>query len=271
MLPLNCPPFTLAQRLNPEAWRNIADCAYARHRLHSAAQDYDACSREWQSWELAIAQSKLAAEPLPIKVADGMHFYGKAPELDGLCIDRDWHLEQSINGETVSVPDYLDSAISDEETGWKDKVCDYLKAIDDKNRDFVWDRLEINGEHDLTEDVDAVSFTPSDRGDRFWSQDTYIACDGKLKRMDGSIGDSNFLDDRLGWHVADLQTGDYLAECENKTQRYSVGYSNNPTAELRGDSIGDPVWHYGLGCFVGRLKYWPRPVRLYPETPCYGG
>ena len=270
MLTLNRPPVTLAQHLSPDAWRNIADCAYARLRLHSAAQDYDACGREWQSWDVAIAQSKLAAEPFPIKVADGIRFYGKLPKIDDLLIDRDWHLEQSVNGENVSVPDYLDSAICDEEAGWKDKVCDYLKVIDDRNRDFAWDRLEITGEHDLTGDIEAVAFTPSDCGDRFWSQDTYVVCDGKLQRMDGSIGDSSILDSRLGWYVATLQDGEYLAECENQTQRYSVGYSNNPTAELQRDLIGEPAWHHGLGCFVGRLRFWTEPVRLYPETPCYG-
>lgn len=234
-------------------------------------QDWQACDGESASSSLAFSQATLTREPFPVVVADGIICHGSVPVWDRLMIDRDWHLEQSINGQTLTIPDYLDCAICDEDKGWQDRVCQYLRAIDDRNRDYVFYRLEIIGEHDISGDIFAVLFVPADCADRLWCQDTFIVCDGKLQEMDGSIGDSNFLDNHIGWHVADLQTGDYLAECERETQRYSAGYSHDPTGELERDLIGEPVWHYGLNCFVGRLRCNPHPVRLYPETPCYGG
>lgn len=271
MLPLNRKPETLAQRLSPDAWRNAMNCAIKRHAMAAESRDYDRSSGEAATVGAITDLISLARDPFPARVADGIRCDGTTPAWDRLTIDRDWHLEQAINGETIEPPTYLESAISDEDSGWQDRVCAYLQAIDDGNRDFVWDRLIIAGEHDLSGDIDAVSFVPADCNDRFWSQDTFIACDGKLQRMDGSIGDSSILDDRIGWHAASLQGGEYLADCEAETQRYSVGYAHNPTRELEHDLIGKPVWHYGLGCFVGRLRFWPHPVRLHPETPCYGG
>lgn len=271
MLPLNREPETLAQRLGADAWRNIAKCAIKRHAMASQSRDFDRSSGEAATCGAATDLIELALNPFSVSVADGIASDDRVPSWDRLFLDRDWHLTQAINGETLELPSYLESAISDEDMGWQDKVCEYLKALDDRNRDYSWDRLEITGEHDVSGDILAVTFVPVESADRYWSQDTFIACDGKLQKMDGAIGDSGILDYRIGWYVADLQDGDYLADCESETQRYSVGYSSDPTHELERDLIGVPTWHYGLHCFVGRLRFWPHPVRLYPETPCYGG
>jgi hypothetical protein len=265
---LNRKPHTLAQTLAPEAWRHIADCATARHRAAADRADYERCNGESAASSMAFAQARLARDPFPIVAADGIRHYGATPTIDSLMIDRDHHISQGINGEPMAIPGYLESALYDESPGWRDKVAAYLQAIDDDNRDFAYHNFSLSG--DISGEIDFVAFTPSACGDHFWSDSTFIAVDGTLRAMDGSLGDSGFLDCTIGWHVSDIG-GDYLSDCEAETQRYATGYSSEPTCELQRDFIGEPVWHHGLQCFVGRLRYWPHPVRLYPETPCYGG
>jgi hypothetical protein len=271
MLTLNRKPTTLAQTLSPDAWRNIAECAGKRARLITDIRS-DRIGAEYASASVGWDQARLTRDLLPIIVCDGIRHYGTEPTINSLAIDRKWHLEQSLNCKPIQIPDYLSVAICDEDKGWQDKVCHYLQTINDRQAEFSWHDLTVTGEHDISGDIFAVVFYPDDSADYLWCQNALISVDGELYDIsDSTVADCSILDSRIGWYVCDLQSGDYLAECENETQRYSVGYSNNPTGEILRDIVGDPVWHYGLNCFVGRLKYWPHPVRIYAETPCYGG
>ena len=270
MIPLNRPQTALAHKMPPEAWRNVADCAMARHRAAADSRDWERCDGEFASSSAAFAQARLTREPFPIVVADGIRHHGKIPEWDDLTINRDWHVEQSVNAKPEALPDYLDTAICDEDKCWKDSVCSYLKAIDSRNRDFSWHSVDLDGEHDLSGDIFAVAFCPADSSDWLWARDSYLCVDGKLyDTSDSTIADCGILEASIGWHVATLADGEFL----DGFDRLSAGYSSNPTVELskmlEGDS--EPVWHHGLNCFVGRLIGHSEPVRLYPDTPYYGG
>lgn len=270
MIPLNRPQTTLALKMPPEAWRNVAECAMARHRAAADAEDWQGCDGEFASSSVAFNQARLAREPFPIVVADGIRHNGKIPQWDNIVIDRDWHIEQSVNGEPEELPDYLDEAICDEDRGWKDLVCIYLKATDDRNRDYDWHPVDFDGEHDLSGDVFAVVFCPADSPDHLWADDTYLCVDGKLYSIsDSTIADCDILETAIGWHVATLADGDFL----DGFDRLSAGHSSNPTGELRKMLEGgsEPIWHHALNCFVGRLTGHPEPVRLCPVTPYYGG
>lgn len=263
---INRKPTTLAQRLSADAWRNIAECAIVRRRAASDRQDWHACDSESAATSMAFAQAHLARDPLPIVVGEGIRHYGAVPTIDGLAIDREYHISEAINSKPLTAPDYVDRALSDESAAWREIVCGYLRAVDDENRDFDWRNFSLSG--DLSGEIDLVAFYPVDSADFFWCQDVYVAVDGLLRAVDGTLGDSGLFDDRIGWYVSDL-AGECLTDCQCGC--YATGYSSDPTHELSADLIGTPVWHHGLNCFLGRLRAWPHPVRLYPSSPCYGG
>lgn len=268
MIPLNRKPTTLAH-LGID-WRNVAICAGERARL----ADNERAGHEYQSAQTAWRLAELSRDPFPISVADGIRHYGKVPAWDNLLIDRGHHIDQSVGSDVVTLPAYLDEAVSDEDKGWRGKVCAYLGAVDDRNRPYDSRPLEISGEHDLNGDIFAAVFYPADAPDWLLSADCFVAIDGTLYNIgDSTIADCDILESRISWWVSDLSDGDSIPEIDSETQRYCAGYSGDPTDALRRDLRGDsePVWHHGLGCFVGRLRYWPEPVRLYPSAPIYGG
>ena len=264
---LNRKPTTLAQHLSADSRRNIAECAIVRHRAAADRQDWHACNGESAASTMAFAQARLARQPFPIIAGDGIRHYGAIPAIDSLAIDREHHINEAINGKPLTVPDYVDRVLSDESAGWRETVCSYLCAVDDEDRGYDWRNFNLTG--DLSGEIDLVAFFPADSADVYWCRDVYVVVDGLLYTLDGTLGDSGLFDDRIGWYVCDL-SGDYLSECHG-VDRYATGYSSDPTRELVADLIGEPVWHHGLNCFLGRLKAWPCPVRLHPYAPCYSG
>jgi hypothetical protein len=269
MIPLNKFPTTFAQKMSPEAWRNVAECAIARRRAAGDRCDWQLCQSESESTDVAFALASLAREPFPIVVADGIRHHGKVPEWNDLMIDRSWHVEQSVNGKPMDLPCYLETAVSDEDKDWQDLVCTYLQVNDDGNREFSWQRLDLAGENDLSGDIFAVAFFPADSPDWVWANENYLCVDGGLHNLDRAIAECGILETTIGWHVGTLADSEFTEgfDC------LASGYSSNPTWELEQLLMGDsqPVWHHALGCFVGRLAGHPHPVRLHPETPCYGG
>lgn len=269
MTPLNRLQTTLAHKMSPEAWRNIADCSTARRRLlrDSGSTDWNRHSREHGSCAAAAALASLAREPFPIVAADGIRHHGKVPAWDSLLIDRDWHIEQSVNDRPTDLPCYLETAVSDEESGWQDRVCQYLQAVDDGNREFCPHLIDLNGESDLSGDIFAVAFCPADSPDWLWASEVYLCVDGGLHSLDRAIAESGILETTIGWYVSGLTDGEFIDGFDS----LATGYTSDPTGELQRLLFKDsqPVWHHGLGCFVGRLAGHPHPVRLYPTTPCY--
>lgn len=268
MLTINRKPTTLAQKMIPEQWRAIAECAIARHRLSADRQDWRRCEGESLASSLGFTMARLAREPFPVTVAPGIDFYGSKPRFDCLSINRAQHIENAVNGKPLTLPSYLDEALSDEDKGWQDLICNYLQTIDDRNRQYFWQSLDIMGEHDLSGDIFSVAFYPAAAADYLWSRDCFLSVDGSLYDLtDSTIADCGILESAIGWHVADISSGEYIDGFDS----LAAGYSRNPTGELEDITLGTPVWHHGLGCFVGRLDGYDRPVRLYPEPPNYGG
>jgi hypothetical protein len=85
---------------------------------------------------------------------------------------------------------------------------------------------------------------------------------------DSNIAECGILGTTIGWHVTTLDNEGLPSECD--TDRYGQGYHSNPTNSLAADLIGEPVYHWGYGCFVGRLRTYPHPVKLHPVVSTYG-
>jgi hypothetical protein len=167
----------------------------------------------------------------------------------------------------MALPVYLESAIYDQDKGWQDKLAEWLKINSDDCLDYVYHTLNTNGENDLSGDIEATYFV-CDKGDQYW-QPCYLMVDGSVYDLtDSSIAECGILDTTVGWRVSTLDNEPLPDGCQ--TDRFSQGYSRNPTAELKRQPIGRPVYHWGHNCFVGRLQSYPHPVKLWPEVSSYG-
>ena len=268
--PLNRQPVTLARQLNVSAWRNVSDCAYQRNRQAAAAGDYERAAREWKGWETASDLAHSAGQPpFPAVLPTGIVGNKLEPRWDQLLIDSDWHVAQSFGDKVLELPSYLGDAILEDQTGWREKLATYLEVNDDENRGYSYFRINTTG--DLTSDLSIDCFVSDDHSDQYWTP-FYAVENGKVYDCtDSTIGDCDILDSTIGWFICDLEDKELPTEC--RTDRYSQDYSDNPTSTLEDDVIkgSTPVWHYGWGCFVGRLKTFAYPVKMYPETATYSG
>lgn len=259
-LPLNIKPTTLAS-WDPfnylYAWR----CASQRARL---AKDPKVAASEHQSANALYSLYEQRKEPaFSPKLPNGIIKYSDDPRFDRLLIDRSEHIAKSMNGKPISIPDY----ISDDGTDWEDKLATWLEINDDANQTYTYSELTVGSGscNDIQGQITLTYFYLDDGKDQY-HKGFYGVIDGLVYDCtDSSIADCGILDNTIGWYLTDIQGEELPEECE--TYRLAVGYSNNPTNIL--DEIrhirSEPIWHWGLNCFVGRIESWPHPVRMYPE------
>lgn len=262
---LNRKPVTLANR-DAQLYRNLWRCAGERARQ---CTDNERAGREYQTahamWSHAERCNVPAFQPgLPDGIIPSENY-------STLRIDRARHIESALNGNPLTVPDYLSELMAEGATGWQDKVANWLSANDDSETQFTYYSATIGaGQSDLTGEISLVWFTDG-TGDQFW-QPFYAVVDCEIYDCrDSTIGDCCILDDTIGWYVTDLSGEPLPVKCQ--TYRLSQGYSSDPTHQLQGMLFVEslPVWHWGFDCFVARLECWPEPVKLWPELPHYSG
>jgi hypothetical protein len=259
---LNRQPTTLAS-WDPDLYRNLRQCASDRARL---AIGYDLAGREYESasklYDIYVRVKKSVFSPQysePIN-CDTLRF-------NCLSLNGDKHIEMSVNSGPLPLPVYLGSAIYDQDKNWQDRLAQWLKINSDECLDYVYHTLTLNGENDLDRDIELTYFV-RDGGDQLW-QPRYAVVDGNAYDLtDNNIAECGILDTTIGWWVSTLDDEELPKECQ--VDKFSQGYSCNPTAELERQLIGEPVYHWGHHCFVGRLKSYPYPVKLWPEVSSYG-
>ena len=259
---LNRQPTTLAT-WNPDLYQNLWRCASQRARLTTdrelTGREYETANALYAIYETTKKPAFSPQYPEPIN-CDTLHF-------DCLTLSDCKHIELSVNSKPMALPVYLESAIYDQDKDWRDKLAEWLKINSDNCLDYVYHNLTINGENDLNGEIELAYFV-HDKGDRYW-QPCYIVVDGSVYDLtDSNIAECGVLDVSIGWWVSTLDNQPLPDEC--RTDRFSQGYSCNPTAKLEGQLIGQPVYHWGYNCFVGRLKSYPHPVKLWPEVSTYG-
>jgi hypothetical protein len=264
---LNRQPTTLAS-WDPDLYCNLWQCSRERTRILASEPpgDNDRIRREFDSgdsaWNLYQAKLKTAFSPKypePIN-CDTLHF-------DCLTLNRDRHIELSVNSKPMAMPAYLESAIYDQDKGWQDKVAEWLKINSDDCLNYVYHMLRLNGESDISGEIEATYFV-RDKGDGYWQPCYLVINDSVYDLTDTNIAECGILDTTIGWWVCTLDNEPLPDEC--RTDRFSQGYSCNPTAELERQLIGEPVYHWGHNCFAGRLKSYKHPVKLWPEVSSYG-
>ena len=264
MTKLNRQPTTLANR-DPKLYQNLWQCAGQRARQCS---DNERAGREYSTadamWNHAERCKVPAFQPsLPDGIVPTVR-YG------GLLLDRAKHIENALNGQPLTVPDYLSEMMTEESAGWQDKVAIWLSINDDRETVFTCYSATIGADSDLPGYINLTWFTDG-TGDQYW-RPFYAVVDGEIYDCrDSTIGDCCILDDTIGWYVTDMEGELLPSKCD--TDRLMAGYSSEPTYRLEKMLLGDskPAWHWGHDCFVGRLECWPHPVKLWPEIPHYAG
>jgi hypothetical protein len=89
-----------------------------------------------------------------------------------------------------------------------------------------------------------------------------------------NIAETGFLDWVVGWYASHIREVELFAELYDLVEinsRLAIGYSSNPTCELRDFLMPgtEPAWSDRLGCYVARLADVPFAVRLEPIAPYY--
>lgn len=259
---LNRQPKTL-RSWDCDLYRNLWQCASSRARLTTdrelTGREYEAANALYAIYETTKKPAFSPQYPEPIN-CDTLRF-------DRLILNRDKHIELATNSQPMAIPVYLESAIYDQDKSWQDKLAEWLKINSDDCLDYVYHNLTISGENDLSGEIDIVYFV-HDKGDQYW-QPCYFVIDGRVYDLtDSNIAGCGILDVSIGWWVSTLDDEPLPDNC--RTDRLLQGYSSNPTIELERQLIGEPVYHWGHNCFVGRLRSYPHPVKLWPEVSIYG-
>ena len=276
MIKLNRQPTTLATRDGMATYFEAWSCANKRAGLALQAGDRELMLRERESSDCLYSLYENCKEPAhPANLPDGVKFWGKqdgAPDRSSLYLDRGKHIENAMNSKPVSMPDYLGELICDDDAIWRDKVADWLEVNDDRNWGYNYHRLTIgNGETSLSGEIEIDYFISEDNSgkDQYWAP-CYVVIDGDLYDLrDSSIADCDILSDTLGWCITDIEGKELPSELN--ADRAQMGYGSNPNNELSKLLLGhsEPVWHYGLDCFLGRIKDYPYPVKIFVDHPFY--
>lgn len=132
-----------------------------------------------------------------------------------------------------------------------------------------------NNENDFSSVFQWQVFYPADAGDWLYADDVYVAIEvhqgGDVRGNYGAVrlyraddlADSGFFDWCIGWHV-NYANGEQVPD----NDRFSVGYSSNPTCEvqrhLKGDWQARVQWSDKRGCFVAPYND-GRFVELHPH------
>ena len=259
---LNRQPTTLVT-WNPDLYQNLWRCASERARLSSdndlTMAEYKSANALYAIYETTKKPAFFPQYPKPIN-CDTLRF-------DRLTLDSSKHIELAVNSQPMAIPVYLESAMYDQDKGWQDRVAEWLKINSDDCLDYVYYNLNIYDGNDLSGAIDIVYFV-HDKGDRYW-QPCYVVVGGSVYDLtDSNIAECGILDVTIGWHVSTLDGNQLPDNC--RADRFSQGYSHNPTAELQRQLLGEPAYHWAHNCFVGRLKSYPYPVKLWPEVSTYG-
>jgi hypothetical protein len=259
---LNRQPTTLAS-WDSDLYRNLWQCASKRARSTNdnnlTTREYETAGAIYAIYEKSKKPAFSPQYPEPID-CDTLRF-------DRLTLNRDKHIELSVDSQPMEIPVYLESAIYDQGKDWQDKLAEWLKINSDECFSYVYHTLSTSAGNGLSGEI-YVTYFVRDKGDHFW-QPCYLVIDGSVYDLtDSSIAQCGILDTDIGWWVSTLDNEPLPDKC--RTDRFSQGYPHNPTAELARQLIGQPVYHWGYNCFVGRLQSYPHPVKLWPEVSCYG-
>lgn len=196
-------------------------------------------------------------------------------------LDTDLHILNSL-GEPLPLPDHIDPGawVSDQEPAllrW------FAREMHQQYRQELRDNT-YNNENDFSANFVFSLYVPEDCADWCYASDVFVTVERHLGgdvrgnygpfavfRVD-NIAETGFLDWVCGWHAEPLP---HDADAEwpalrALNDRFAIGYSSWPTAELRDALISkEPAWCDTRKAWLARLQDVPFPVVLHPVGPYY--
>ena len=203
---------------------------------------------------------------------------------DCCSIDTAAHVSESL-GAPMELPPTLADKLSD---GWAcESEADLLALfalITGAEYAQVHRDNKCNNETDLDCHVVFTVYADTSCRDWCWRGDTFVVCEvssagdprygaytlAGIYRVD-SIAETGFLDFMLGWWAEPISDRHDPAALDRINDRIGIGYSSNPTCELRDLCVSDPIWIESRNGYVCRFHDAPFPCIVQPHPPHYGG
>ena len=150
----------------------------------------------------------------------------------------------------------------------------------------VWRENTYNQENDLDSFAVVTVYADTECSDWCWRRDCFVVVEtgaggdprycsysaAQVYRLEDScIGDSCFLDWRLGYWLTPVSDQYDGAELDTLNDRCSATYSSWPWGELNEGLESAPVWSDKRGAFICRPKGISFPCIMQPVAPFYGG
>ena len=205
--------------------------------------------------------------------------------LDGSTINFEAHLEATL-GEPIKLPkaiqDVLDDTWANSEEA-EPSLLSLFELMTGSEYRQVWRDNTYNIENDL-DSFAVVTVYADDCPDWCWRRDVFIVVElgaggdprycsygpVKIYRLeDECLGDTNFLDWRLGYWAEPISGRYDAAMLDAVNDRLSAYYSSYPYGELESFLDSEPIWSDKRESFLARLEGIPYPVRILPIPPAY--
>jgi hypothetical protein len=206
--------------------------------------------------------------------------------LDGSTINLEEHLRETL-GEPIKLPEAI-SSLLEEHWANSDEVEPNLLSLFElmtgSEYQQVWRDNTYNTENDLDSFAVVTVYADTSCPDWCWRRDVFVAVEigaggdpryssyspARIYRLDdGCIGDTGFLEWRLGYWCEPISDRYDEALIDSINDRLGCGYSSYPYGELESFLESVPIWSESRKAFVGKLEGIPFPVRILPQPPAY--
>jgi hypothetical protein len=204
------------------------------------------------------------------------------------CCSLSWeqHCAESL-GEPLKLPPSLADRLSEQ---WaiecEEDILALFALMTGTKYKQVWRDNTYNSENDLDQFALITVYADTDCSDWCWRRDCFVVIEtgaggdprycaysaAQVYRLDDScIGDTCFLDWRLGYWITPISDRYDASELDQLNDRCSATYSSWPWGELIEGLESAPVWSDKRGAFVCRPKGVPFVCTVEPVAPYYGG
>lgn len=200
-------------------------------------------------------------------------------------LDVTHHIRESL-GEPLALPSCIEDKLTDHwAADCESDILALFKLM--TGVDYVRVRRDntYNNESDLSSFYVYTIYADVSAPDWVWRRDIFVAVEigsggdprycsygaAKIYRLeDTSIGDSGFLDWKLGWYAQPISDRYEQESLDSYNDRICIGYASSPYCELTNLLYAPPVWCERRESYVGRFKGSKFPAVMLPYAPFYG-
>lgn len=204
--------------------------------------------------------------------------------LDGSTINFEAHLEETL-GEPIKLPQAIQDILDDNWANSEEaepSLLSLFELMTGSKYAQKWRDNTYNSESDLDSFAVVTVYADTSCPDCFWRRDIFVVVEigsggdprycsygpARIYRVEDCLGDSGFLDWRLGYWAEPISERYDSAMLDAINDRLSAYYSSYPYGELESFLDSEPIWSDKRESFIARLEGIPYPVRILPIPPC---